>query len=49
VPNPHIKELRGKQVTVEADRALAVHADGEFLGTTPATFTVLHEAIRVKI
>lgn len=49
VPNPHIKELRGKQVTVAADRALAVHADGEFLGTTPATFTVLPQAIRLKI
>jgi diacylglycerol kinase (ATP) len=49
VPNPHIKELRGKQVTVAADRALAVHADGVFLGTTPATFTVLHEAITLKI
>jgi diacylglycerol kinase (ATP) len=49
VPNPHIKELRGREVTVEADRPLAVQADGAFLGTTPATFTVLPQAIRLKI
>lgn len=49
VPNPHIKELRGREITVEADRPLAVQADGEFLGTTPATFTVLPQAITLKI
>jgi YegS/Rv2252/BmrU family lipid kinase len=49
VPNPHIKELRGREITVEADRPLAVQADGEFLGTTPATFTVIPQAITVKI
>ncbi|HZA61172.1 MAG TPA: hypothetical protein VE754_05740, partial [Actinomycetota bacterium] len=49
VPHPRIKELRGAHVMVEADRALPVEADGEVLGTTPATFTVLHEAVRLKI
>jgi diacylglycerol kinase (ATP) len=49
VPSPNIKELRGREITVDADRPLAVQADGEFLGTTPATFTVLHEAITLKI
>jgi YegS/Rv2252/BmrU family lipid kinase len=49
VPNPHIKELRGREITVEADRPLPVQADGEFLGTTPATFTVLPQAITLKI
>ena len=49
VPNPHIKELRGREITVEADRPLPVQADGEFLGTTPATFTVLPQAIALKI
>jgi diacylglycerol kinase (ATP) len=49
VPNPHIKELRGREITVEADRTLPVQADGEFLGTTPATFTVLPQAITLKI
>jgi YegS/Rv2252/BmrU family lipid kinase len=49
VPNPHIKEMRGREITVEADRPLAVQADGEFLGTTPATFAVIPQAITLKI
>jgi diacylglycerol kinase (ATP) len=49
VPSPNIKELRGREITVEADRVLAVQADGEFLGTTPATFTVIPQAIALKI
>lgn len=49
VPNPHVKELRGREITVEADRPLAVQADGEFLGTTPATFVVIPQALTLKI
>ncbi len=41
--------MRGSVVTVDADRPLPVEADGEVLGTTPATFTALHELIRLKI
>ena len=49
VPHPHIKELRGKVVEVRAERPLPVEADGEVLGSTPATFTVVPQAIRLKI
>jgi diacylglycerol kinase (ATP) len=49
LPNEHIKEMKGSEVVVEADRPLPVEADGEILGVTPATFTVLPEAIRLKI
>lgn len=49
VPSPHIKELRGREITVDAGRPLAVQADGEFLGMSPATFTVLPQAITLKI
>jgi YegS/Rv2252/BmrU family lipid kinase len=49
VPHPHIKEMRGALVTVEAERPLPVEADGEVLGTTPATFTVLPQALALKI
>lgn len=49
VPHPHIKEFRGRVITVEAERPLPVEADGEVLGTTPTTFTVLHQALRLKI
>jgi diacylglycerol kinase (ATP) len=49
VPHPHIKELRGKVIAVEAERSLPVEGDGEVLGTTPATFTVLPQVLRLKI
>lgn len=49
VPHPHIKEMKGKVITVDADRPLPVEGDGEVLGTTPARFEVLHEIIRLKM
>jgi YegS/Rv2252/BmrU family lipid kinase len=49
VPHPHIKEMRGRVITVEADRPLPIEGDGEVLGTTPATFTVIPEIISLKI
>jgi diacylglycerol kinase (ATP) len=49
VPHPHIKEYRGRVITVDAERPLQVEADGEVLGTTPATFTVLPQVLRLKI
>jgi YegS/Rv2252/BmrU family lipid kinase len=49
VPHPHIKELRGQQVQVAAERPLPVEGDGEVLGTTPVTFTVLPEVVALKI
>ena len=49
VPHPHIKEMRGRDIAVDAERPLPIEADGEVLGTTPATFTVLPEIISLKI
>jgi diacylglycerol kinase (ATP) len=49
VPHPHIKELRGRTIQVVGERPLPVEGDGEVLGTTPATFTVLPEIIALKI
>jgi diacylglycerol kinase (ATP) len=49
LPHPHIKEYRGRTITVDAERPLPVEADGEILGTTPATFTVLPQVLRLKI
>lgn len=40
VTNPAVTMLRGKQIEVSADRALPVYADGERVGSLPATFTV---------
>jgi diacylglycerol kinase (ATP) len=49
IPHPHIKELRGKTIAVDAERPLPVEGDGETLGTSPATFTVLPGILRLKI
>jgi len=50
VPDEAIKELRAKiRFSVEADRPLAVVADGVPLGTTPATFQVVAQQILLKL
>ena len=42
LPDPHIHEMRAKiRVAVDADRPLPIEADGELLGTTPATFQIV--------
>jgi diacylglycerol kinase family enzyme len=50
VPDDAITELRAKiRFSVEADRPLAVIADGEPFGTTPATFQVVPRQILLKL
>jgi diacylglycerol kinase (ATP) len=49
VPHPNIMEYRAKTLAVESARALPLQVDGRPFGTTPASFEVLPEAIRLKI
>jgi diacylglycerol kinase (ATP) len=49
LPHRNIVELRASRVRVEADPPLAIEADGEQLGTTPATFGVIRRPIRLKV
>ena len=49
LPHRDIAELRAATVRVEADVPLRVEADGETLGTTPATFEVVPGAIALKV
>lgn len=50
IPDPHIHEMRAKiRVSIEADRPLSIVADGEVLGTTPATFQVVPRSILLKL
>jgi diacylglycerol kinase (ATP) len=44
-----VREWQSEAVTVDAERPLRIEADGEVLGTTPATFDVLQGALRLKI
>jgi diacylglycerol kinase (ATP) len=45
--DPRVSMLRGRRVSISADRALGVIGDGERLGALPATFTVLPGALSV--
>jgi diacylglycerol kinase (ATP) len=50
VPDPHIQELRARiRLSVDADRALPIVADGEDFGTTPVTFQVVPQQILLKL
>jgi YegS/Rv2252/BmrU family lipid kinase len=50
LPDPHIREMHAKiRVAVDADRPLPIVADGELLGTTPATFQVVPRSILLKL
>ncbi|GAC1375252.1 MAG: hypothetical protein NVSMB32_18260 [Actinomycetota bacterium] len=48
IPSPVIKEFRARRVEVTTTSPLRVEADGELLGTTAATFTVVENALRIK-
>jgi diacylglycerol kinase family enzyme len=49
LPHRNIVEFRTRSVRVEAERPLRIEADGEVLGTTPATFRIVPSAIQVKV
>ncbi len=49
LPHRNIAELRVSRVTVETDVPYLIEADGETLGTTPATFEVIPRALRLKV
>jgi YegS/Rv2252/BmrU family lipid kinase len=49
LPHRNIAELRASRVRVECDPPFLIEADGESLGTTPATFEVIRTPIRLKV
>jgi diacylglycerol kinase (ATP) len=49
LPHRNIAELRTSRVRVDADQPFPVEADGEILGTTPATFGIIPSVIRLKV
>lgn len=44
-----VRMLRGQEIEISADRSFQVYADGERVGSLPATFTVLPGAMRVAV
>lgn len=49
IPSPTIKEFRGAHCEVTTDRPMRVEADGELLGTTPASFDIVANALKIKV
>lgn len=49
LPDPHISEYQSATLALAPDQPLRVEADGELLGTTPASFRLLPNALRLKI
>jgi diacylglycerol kinase (ATP) len=49
LPHRGIAELAVRSLRLEADPPLRIEADGEMLGTTPATFEIVPAALRVKV
>ncbi|WNB93093.1 diacylglycerol kinase family lipid kinase [Bacillus sp. NEB1478] len=44
-----VTQFKGKLISVNSDRPLAIHADGEFKGTTPVAIEVKYHSVGVKI
>ena len=49
LPHRHIAELQADRLRVDADAPFPVEADGEVLGSTPASFGVIPGVIRLKV
>ncbi|MCZ7570075.1 MAG: diacylglycerol kinase family protein [Ardenticatenaceae bacterium] len=48
-PEVEVEVLRGKEVSIRSSRALPVQADGEPIGETPMTFTVVPRAFHIIV
>jgi diacylglycerol kinase (ATP) len=49
VHHPKVEVLRSKRVEVDAPVQLPIELEGEQVGTTPATFQVVPDALRVRV
>jgi len=49
LPHPKAELLRGRRVTVDAVEPVPVELDGEQPGTTPATFEIVPDALRLRV
>ena len=49
LPHPQIFEAKRVKCSITCDRPLLVEADGELLGTTPASFEIIRDAISLKV
>jgi diacylglycerol kinase (ATP) len=48
LPDPNVGEYKGKRISLDAERPMPIHADGDVLGTTPALFELIRLPIKLK-
>jgi len=49
LPDPNVGEYKERTITLDAERPLPIQANGDVLGTTPATFELIRLPIRLKL
>ena len=49
LPHPRVVELKGRSFRLQPEQPFPIEADGEVLGTTPATVEVLPGALTLKV
>ena len=49
IPHPGISEFQSPWVSVAPEEAMLVEADGEVLGQTPVRFTLIEQALKLKL
>jgi diacylglycerol kinase family enzyme len=49
LPHPKAELLRGRTVTIDAERPVPLELDGEQPGTTPVRFEIVPGALRVRV
>jgi diacylglycerol kinase (ATP) len=47
--DPNVREYQSSRVEVTGEEPMLIEADGEVLGTTPATFDIIEKVLRLKI
>jgi diacylglycerol kinase family enzyme len=49
IPSKFVLEYLADSMTIASEQPILIEADGEVLGSTPATFDVVADAIPLKI
>src|SRR5207245_10801475 len=49
VSHPKVEVLRTAKVTVDAEQRLPIELEGEQVGTTPASFELVRDALRIRV
>jgi diacylglycerol kinase family enzyme len=47
--SPYVHTLRGKKVELSADRPFAIYADGDAIGSLPATVSISPRSLKVLV